>query len=43
MLTGDDFTARLAQENLATKDDIAVFVTETDFDDKIKYLSKKVT
>ena len=42
-LTKDSFTVRLKQANLATKGDIAAFVKKTDFDDKLKNLSKKVT
>ena len=37
------FAARLAQANLARKNDISDFVKKTDFVDKIKYLNKKVT
>ena len=42
-LTADNFTARLAQANLPSKDDIANFVKKTDFDDELKNLNKKVT
>ena len=42
-LTAGNFTARLAQTNLASKDDIANFVKKTDFDDKLKTLNKNVT
>ena len=35
-LTAEDFTARLAQPNLASKNDIANFVKKTDFDNKLK-------
>ena len=42
-LTADNFTARLAQANLASKDDIANFVKKTDFDNELKNLNKKVT
>ena len=42
-LTADNFRARLAQANLAGKDDIANFVKTTDFDDKLRNLNKKVT
>ena len=39
-----NFTARLAQTNLARKSDIANFVKRTDFDGKLKQkLNKKVT
>ena len=41
-LTAEDFAARLEQANLASKSDIANFVKETDFDDKLKYVNKKV-
>ena len=39
----DNFVVRLAQTKLATKDDIADFVKETDFYNKLKNLNKKVT
>ena len=41
----EDFAARLAQANLASKNDIANFVKKTDFNDKLKTknLNKKVT
>ena len=42
-LTAENFAARLAQVNLASKNDIANFVNKTDFDDKLKNLNKKVT
>ena len=42
-LTAEKFAARLAPANLASKSDIANFVKKTDFDDKLKYLNKKVT
>ena len=35
-LTSENFTARLAQANLASKSDIANFVKKIDFDDKEK-------
>ena len=35
-LTSANFTARLKQANLASKDDIANFVKNTDFDNKLK-------
>ena len=35
-LTSESFTARLKQENLASKSDIASFVKRTDFDNKLK-------
>ena len=42
-LTIENFAARLAQENLATKNDITNFVKKTDFDDKLNNLNKKIT
>ena len=43
-LTAENFAARLAQANLASKSDIANFVKKTpDFYDKLKDLNKKVT
>ena len=42
-LTGENFAARLAQANLASKNDIANFVKKTDFDDTLKELNKKIT
>ena len=42
-LTADNLSARLAQANLATKAGIANFVKETDFDNKLINLNKKVT
>ena len=42
-MTEDNFAARLAQTKLATKDDIADFIKETDFDQKIKNLNKEIT
>ena len=41
-LTAENFAARLAQINLASKSDVANFVKKTDFDDKLKNLNKKV-
>ena len=38
-----NFAARLAQETLAGKNDIANFVNKTDFEDKLKNLNKKAT
>ena len=35
-LIAENFTARLKQANLTTKDDIADFVKKTDFHDKLK-------
>ena len=34
-LTGENFSARLAQAKLSSKSDIANFVKKTDFDDKL--------
>ena len=42
-LTAENFAARLAQVNLASKIVIANFLKKTDFDDKLKHLNKKVT
>ena len=42
-LTAENFPARLAQANLASKIDIANFVKKTDFHDKLKNVNKKVT
>ena len=42
-LTSENFAARLAQANLASKSDIGNFVKKTDFDDKLKNLNEKVT
>ena len=42
-LTTENFAARLAQADLASKSDIADFVKKTDFDDKLWNLNKKVT
>ena len=41
IFTPNNFAARLAQANLASKSDIANFVTKKDFDDKLKKLNKK--
>ena len=38
-----NFAARLAQAQLATKNEITAFLKETDFDNKPKKLNKKVT
>ena len=35
-ITAENFTARLEQENLASKSDIANFIKKTDFDNKLK-------
>ena len=42
-LIADNFTARLAQVNLATNNDIVNFVKKTDFDDKLKSSNKNFT
>ena len=42
-LTAYNFTVRFAQAKLAAKDDIADFVKEKDFDNKLKSINKKVT
>ena len=42
-LTSENFVAQLGQGNLANKSDIDNFVKQTDFDDKLKKLNKKVT
>ena len=42
-LTLENFVAQLGQGNLANKSDIDNFVKQTDFDDKLKKLNKKVT
>ena len=41
-LTAENFAARLAQVNLASKSDVANFVKKTDSDDKLKNLNKKL-
>ena len=40
-LIAGNFTAKLKQVNPATKDDIAVFLKKTDFDDKVKNSNEK--
>ena len=40
-LTSENFAVRLKQEDLASKIDIAKFVTKIDFVDKLKHLNKK--
>ena len=40
-LISENSAARLKQVKVATKSDIANFVNNTDFDDKLKYLNKK--
>ena len=42
-LTSEIFFARLAQANLASKNDIATFIKKIDFNDKLKNLNKNVT
>ena len=42
-LTAGNFTARLAQANLASKSNITNFVKKTDFDDKLNNLNKNFT
>ena len=42
-LRAENFLARFAKANLATKSDIANCLNKTDFDDKLKNLNKKVT
>ena len=42
-ITAESFTARLAQANLASKNDIPNFLKKTDFYDKLKTLNKKFT
>ena len=42
-MTVENFAARLAQANLATKSDSANFVDKTDFDEKMRNLNKKIT
>ena len=41
-LTPKIFAAWLAQANLASKNDTAAIIKMKDFDDKLKYLNKKV-
>ena len=42
-LTSENFAARLKQVNLATKNQIADFVKQKDFDNKLKNINKKLT
>ena len=42
MLTADNFTARLKQANLASKNDIANFVKKIDFDNKLLSFNKRI-
>ena len=41
-LRRDDFAAKLKQAKLATKDDIADFIKRTNFDEKLKKITKKI-
>ena len=41
-VTAESFAARLAQANLASKNDIATLVKKADFDDKLKNKKKKL-
>ena len=41
-LTADNFAARLKQEDLTSKNDIADFVKNTDFDEQLKNYNKKI-
>ena len=41
--TAENFAARLAQANLASKNDISNFIKKPNFDDKLKNLNKKIT
>ena len=43
LITAENFAARLAQANLASKSDVANFVKKTDFDEKLKNLNIKIT
>ena len=42
-LKAETFTARFKQGSLAAKADITDFIKNTDFDDKLENLNKKVT
>ena len=42
MLTADNFTARLKQANLASRNDIANFVKKIDFDNKLLSFNKRI-
>ena len=42
-LTAENVAARLAQANLASKNNIANFIKKTDLDNKLKTLNEKVT
>ena len=39
----ENFASRLAQANLASKNDIVASVKKTDFDNKLKHLKKEIT
>ena len=41
-LNAENFASRLAQTNLANRNNIAALVKKTDFDDKLKHLNKKL-
>ena len=41
-LAAERFSARLAQANLASQNDIANLVKKTDFEDKLKNLNKEI-
>ena len=41
-LTSKKFTARLAEANLASKNDIAYFVKKTDFDNNLLQIKQKM-
>ena len=41
-ITAENFAARLSQTNLGSKDDVAVLVNKTEFDDKLRNLDKKL-
>ena len=41
-LTSETFVARLSQANLASKNNTTALVKETNFDDKLENLNKKV-
>ena len=43
MVVAENLTARLAQTNLTSKNDVANFVKKTDFEDKLKNLNERVT
>ena len=42
-LSAENFAARIAPANLVSKSDIANFIKETDFDDKLNNLNNKIT